>query len=185
MNGGRLSWSADRFLAGLADAAVTYPEVGATAAEPLPEGYRHLRHRALIGEGEAAFRTAAQTLMTWRLHRRAGMQITCADQMARPGSSVVLGLGPRPARLIVACRVVYTVTENRRWGFAYGTLPGHPETGEEAFILEWQPAGAVVLEITAFSRPATWYARIGGPLNRLAQDMITSRYLNALLAPPR
>jgi uncharacterized protein (UPF0548 family) len=33
------------------------------------------------------------------------------------------------------CRVIYTITEPRRKGFAYGTLPGHPESGEEAFTI--------------------------------------------------
>jgi uncharacterized protein (UPF0548 family) len=31
----------------------------------------------------------------------------------------------------VPCRVVYVVDEPRRAGFAYGTLPGHPEIGGE------------------------------------------------------
>jgi uncharacterized protein (UPF0548 family) len=72
------------------------------------------------------------------------------------------------------------VDEPRRVGFAYGTLPGHPESGEEAFVIEHVQDDDVVLHITAFSRPATWYARLGGPAARAAQDLITRRYASAL-----
>ena len=32
------------------------------------------------------------------------------------------------------CRVVYVIDEPDIRGFAYGTLPGHPESGEERFV---------------------------------------------------
>ncbi len=72
--------------------------------------------------------------------------------------------------------------EPRRRGFAYGTLPGHPESGEEAFIVEQHDDDSVTFTITAFSRPATWLARLGGPLGRAVQDRVTARYLRALPA---
>ena len=39
-----------------------------------------------------------------------------------------------------ACRIVYVVDESgpiSKFGFAYGTLPGHVESGEERFLIEW------------------------------------------------
>lgn len=66
-----------------------------------------------------------------------------------------------------------------RAGFAYGTLPGHPESGEEAFVVSRAPDG-VRFTITAFSRPATWLARLGGPVTLLGQEYFTRRYLRAL-----
>lgn len=68
----------------------------------------------------------------------------------------------------------------RRQGFAYGTLRGHPEAGEEAFLVELDTEDVVWLRIVAFSRPATWYARLGGSAARVAQAVITRRYLHAL-----
>lgn len=73
-----------------------------------------------------------------------------------------LGLGPISVRAPV--RVVYLIDEPTRTGFAYGTLPGHPESGEEAFVVQLQDSGVVTFGITAFSRPATTLARLGGPL---------------------
>ena len=38
----------------------------------------------------------------------------------------------------------------------------------------------VWLEIRAFSRPATWFAKLGGPATGLVQDWATARYRDAL-----
>ena len=48
------------------------------------------------------------------------------------------------------------------YGFAYGTLPAHPEQGEEAFHVA-RRSGRLVFTVTAFSRPRHPAARLGGP----------------------
>ncbi|MFI7744852.1 DUF1990 domain-containing protein [Kocuria rhizosphaericola] len=77
------------------------------------------------------------------------------------------------------CQVIYVVEEERRRGFAYGTLQGHPEQGEERFCVEWREDDAVVFTITAFSRPGTWWSRILAPISHLMQPRYTHRYLHA------
>jgi uncharacterized protein (UPF0548 family) len=77
-------------------------------------------------------------------------------------------------------RVVYVVDEDRRRGFAYGTLPGHPESGEESFVVEHLEDDTVRFAITAFSHPATLLAKLGGPVSRLVQSRVTNRYLHAV-----
>jgi uncharacterized protein (UPF0548 family) len=72
------------------------------------------------------------------------------------------------------------VDEDRRRGFAYGTLPGHPERGEEAFVVRLTDVDEVRFRIRAFSRPASLLARAGGPLTRLAQQFATGRYVTAM-----
>jgi uncharacterized protein (UPF0548 family) len=72
------------------------------------------------------------------------------------------------------------VDEPRRRGFAYGTLAGHPESGEEAFIIEHHDDDTVHFKVTAFSKPATRLAKIAGPLGAVAQRQITGRYLRSL-----
>jgi uncharacterized protein (UPF0548 family) len=56
-----------------------------------------------------------------------------------------------------ACRIVYVVDEEgpvKRYGFAYGTLPEHVESGDVRFTVDWHEAdGAVWYDILAFSRP--------------------------------
>jgi uncharacterized protein (UPF0548 family) len=77
--------------------------------------------------------------------------------------------------------VVYVVDEPDRRGFAYGTLPGHAETGEELFLVRYDPASEEVHAIvTAFSRHATWWSRLAAPLTSVIQRFVTERYLRAL-----
>ena len=160
---------------------LTYDHVGATAGT-LPSGYHHLRRSRLVGSGADAFVAAASALLSWQVHLHAGLRVTASAPTAVPGAVVLLGLGAGPLRVGAACRVVYTVTESQRQGFAYGTLPGHPESGEEAFLVERRSDGSIVFTITAFSRPATIEARAAGPVGRLMQRHITRRYLEALSA---
>ena len=72
------------------------------------------------------------------------------------------------------------VDEPRRQGFAYGSLPGHPERGEESFLLSLLDDQSVELALVAFSRPALWWSRAGAPVSRWMQRRITARYLAAL-----
>lgn len=56
------------------------------------------------------------------------------------------------------------------YGFAYGTLPDHPERGEERFLVEWDRADdSVWYDLMAISRPGHWIARLGYPYARYEQ----------------
>jgi uncharacterized protein (UPF0548 family) len=119
------------------------------------------------------------------MHRGAGLAVSASDPTTLPGSVVVLGLGWHRLSLTAPCRVVYVVDEPNRRGFAYGTLPGHPERGEEAFIIELQ-GDEVWCDLRAFSRPGSLLSRASGPVARKVQERITDRYLDTLrrLATP-
>ncbi|MGW1163810.1 DUF1990 family protein [Streptomyces sp. NPDC002513] len=150
----------------------TYEDVGATRDGHYPEGFHPLHVRVRIGEGEEVFRRASDALFTWELHRAMGVGVLATAERAAPGADVTLTL----AGMIKApCRVVWTVEEHRRAGWAYGTLPGHPESGEEAFVVNRTGDGTVWLTITAFSRPAKWYAKAGGPATRGLQQAYARR----------
>jgi uncharacterized protein (UPF0548 family) len=160
---------------------LTYAEVGATRETPLPPGYRHVRRDAPIGSGRADFERACEALLTWRMHRHAGLTVASGSApRAVPGAFVQLRLGWGPLSIGIPCRVVYCLQHPRLRGFAYGTLPGHPERGEEAFAVHLTGSGQVRFRITAFSRPATVLARAGGPLTIAVQEIATSRYVGAL-----
>lgn len=89
--------------------------------------------------------------------------------------SVVVGLGAGPLRLRAPCRIVWTREEERYAGWAYGTLPGHPQSGEESFVVHLDEEGDVWLTVTAFSRPATAAARLAGPFGRAFQRAYARR----------
>jgi uncharacterized protein (UPF0548 family) len=163
-------------LSDLAALQLTYVEVGATAG-PLPDGYHHVARSAVIGSGRARYEDAAQKVMRWGMLRGAGVRVRPSTEVAAVGSEVLVGIGPVQA----PCRVVYVIDDANRSGFAYGTLPGHPESGEELFAVRYDPATeAVHAEVVAFSRHATWWSKLGSPVTSLAQRVITARYLTAL-----
>ncbi|MEO3776898.1 DUF1990 domain-containing protein [Micromonospora sp. B11E3] len=146
---------------------LTYPEVGATRADRLPAGYRHLRHRRRLPDG--CFPVAAEAVLSWRLHRSAGVRVRTDAPRAAATVAVTPGLGLGPLRLWGPCEVVWAEEGDRRAGFGYGTLPGHPARGEEAFVVARDDAGAVWFEVRAFSRPDRWLMRAAGPLGRAVQ----------------
>jgi uncharacterized protein (UPF0548 family) len=155
---------------------LTYAEVGATQYDPLPDDYHHLRYRTQVGAGAEAFATAGEAVVTFAMHRATGARIRTDAARARPGVRLTVGLGP----LNAPCEVVYTIEEPDRTGFGYGTRPGHPERGEEAFVVERDAAGRVWFSVTAFSRPARWFAAAGGPVTVMFQHLY-ARYCGQTL----
>lgn len=163
-------------LADLASLPLTYPEVGATAGT-LPAGYTQVRMSRRIGSGRERFGEAAETVMRYGMLRGAGLRISATTEVAQVGSDVLGRLGP----FLAPCRVVYVVNEANRRGFAYGSLPGHAVAGEEMFGVHYDAADdSVYSEVVAFSRPATWWSGLGAPILRVAQQIVTRRYLNAV-----
>ena len=164
----------------LAAQTLTYQEVGQSAADDLPGGFHHVQMSRSLGRGRELFESATDRLMTWQMHERSGLTVraSCAD--VQIDGLVILGIRIGPFRLTAPCRVVYVVDETARRGFAYGTLPGHPESGEEVFTIRLGADLQVTATIRAFSRPASLLARIGGPASRRIQKRATRAYLDAL-----
>ena len=100
-----------------------------------------------------------------------------------PGDSVQLTIRFLFIPVKAAARVVYVIDEPKRKGFAYGTLAGHPERGEEAFVVDQTEDGSVWLTISAFSRPSAWYWWVAYIPLRIAQELYTRRYLRVLAGP--
>lgn len=97
-----------------------------------------------------------------------------------PGMTAVLNI-PAWNRVVKApVRVVYVVDEAERIGFAYGTLDGHPESGEALFVVEHRDDDSVWLVIRTFSQPSTTRWKLVRPLIRYQQRAYTKRYLRAL-----
>ena len=72
------------------------------------------------------------------------------------------------------CRVLYSVgslDDVARFGFAYGTLTNHAESGEELFEVFIDPqTDEVIYRIRAISWPQATLARIGQPIVRCFKD---------------
>ncbi len=157
----------------------TYPEVGATG-RGLPAGYQHQHVSARVGTGPAAFVAAGESLLTWGMHEGAGLTAQVSDLRIRPGTVAVLRLGRGPFALRIPVRVLEVVAEECRRGFVYGTLPGHPERGEESFLVRLAEDGAVHFDLVAFSRGARWFTMLVAPAAHAGQHLITRRYVRAV-----
>lgn len=157
------------------DFAVNYPEIGATRTGPLPEGYRHLVRTADL---ETSFEEAAETVMTWGLQERCGLRPETEAPRAATGVEFTLHyLGLR-----LPCQVVWAEETPARTGFGYGTMPGHQERGEAAFLLEALGDGRTRFTVRSFSVPGTPLSRLGAPVTRLLQARATDRYVAVMRA---
>lgn len=79
-----------------------------------------------------------------------------------------------------AARIVYVVEEPRRFGFAYGTLLEHAESGEERFVVEWNEDDSVWYDLFAFSCPHARAAKLVRPLARRLQKKFARDSLAAM-----
>ena len=164
----------------LATAPFSYPEVGATRDAELPPGYAHGRREAVVGSGRAAFERAVAAVFDWRVQRGIGLRVRASGPASEEGAVVVLTAGLPRLGYDIPCRVVWSRTSGDERGFAYGSLPGHPESGEEAFLVSLRPDGDVVFRTRVFSRLASPLARLGGPVSRAVQSAALDGYVAAI-----
>ena len=169
-----------RLVRSLGEAQPTYSDIGASLAGLGPEGFHHDRYQILLGHGTGTFERAVNGLKSWKAHTAPGFRVFPQDEEIRTGATVVVTLGAPFLALAAPCRIVRVIDEPSRWGFAYGTLPGHPEEGEEAFVVSISPDETVLFEIVAFSRPGDSLVRLLGPFGRGVQKGGTHGYLRAL-----
>jgi uncharacterized protein (UPF0548 family) len=164
----------ESLIARQAGAGWSYDDVRATenGSPPQRTGWITDRHRVLLGAGRAAFEAAVNAIRTWRMFPPEMTRVYWPTVDPQPGAVAAVRYFARPFRvwLVFPARVVYTIDEEvetdrgpvQRFGFAYGTLPDHPERGEERFLVEWNRADErVEYELLAYSRPGHWLARLG------------------------
>jgi uncharacterized protein (UPF0548 family) len=163
--------------AALRASPLSYLRQGVPTGEA-PKGFHRLNYSATLARRD--FDAAARDLFEWRMHSRAGLQVQASDIPLRPKTVVLMRWGLGVLSVKIPCRVLEVIAEPERRGFTYGTLPGHPEAGEERFLLEHLDDGRIQFTITASSRPASALAKLTGPVSRVAQRLMTQRYLRAL-----
>lgn len=107
--------------------SLTYTEVGATSGS-FPDGYRQIDITRVIGQGRDWFHIASERLLSWDMHRRAGLLVATDPPTAvSVGDVPVLGFVLASRWVISApVRVLEVIREPTVAGFAYGTLPGMP-----------------------------------------------------------
>lgn len=147
----------------------SYDAVGWTRDGRAPPGFDRDHNRERLGTGRAAFAAACDAIRSWRMFPAPLAWIEPAGVPIAEGE--VVGMIAHAVGLwwLNAARIVYVIDEPRRFGFAYGTLPGHVERGEERFSVEWLDDDTVWYDLLAFSRPRYWGARLAKPVARRLQ----------------
>jgi uncharacterized protein (UPF0548 family) len=160
----------------------TYDHVRSTIDQVRwPDRHPFVRSR-VVGHGPADFAAAVEGLREWVCHRGIRARVHPADAPIAVGATVAVELPLGPVRIVVPNRIVAVLDEPARFGFAYGTLPGHEERGEEGFVVELTADGAVTATVAVDAVPASRAARLAGPAVTLVQHIAVGRYLAAWAA---
>ena len=166
------SAAVETFLSAQRRRPFSYTEVGASRGRA-PAGYNVDHNRAPLGSGEAAFLRAVAAIDSWQMFNLGWCRVYPAAAPVEADTTVAVLVRHFGFWSLNACRIVYLLEERgalRRYGFAYGTLAGHAEVGEERFSVEWnRDDGSVWYDLYAFSRPGHLLARAAYPLSRALQ----------------
>ena len=161
-----------QFLSSQKDLPFSYEEVGASR-EDAPRGYAVDRYGVELGEGPEAYELAKEALRDWRQFDLGWVRLLPPDAPIEVGTTVGVLARHYGFWSLNAARIVYLIEEVgevERFGFGYGTLPGHGERGEERFSVKWRREdGTVHYDVFAFSRPKHPLAWLGHPFARLLQ----------------
>ncbi len=164
----------ERFRAEVRGAPFSYEAVGTTRndREGAPAGFNLDHNRVRLGKGEAVWERVCGAVREWKMFPGPWTRISLADTPVRVGEVVAMQARAFGVWWVNACRIVYVIEETgpvRRFGFAYGTLPAHVESGEERFSVEMGENGEVWYDVRAFSRPRYWPVRLMKPFARRLQ----------------
>ena len=163
--------------------SVTYSEVGGTLSPELPTGWHHLkavREVVVLSEFDG-LALGKEAIQDWAAQKELRLVLEPARPPMVEGSVLAFALPMKPLGFWAtgACRIVKVVDEPDRFGFVYGTLPHHPERGEEAFLVHRSPLtpNLLTFTITAFSRGAKLPMKVSGPIGRIIQRRAAEIYL--------
>ncbi|HAD13475.1 MAG TPA: DUF1990 domain-containing protein [Saprospirales bacterium] len=160
----------------------SYIQVGQTRLVDKVSGFDNDYNVQVLGQGEAVWEAARQAIRAWQMFPEDWTRIYPQPAPIQENVVVVMQARVLGWWWINSCRIVYTIDTENSFGFAYGTLPGHVEMGEELFKVEKLPDGTVHYEIKAFSRPRFWMTRLGYPLARMYQRKFVTESKAAMLA---
>jgi len=171
-----------RALVGQALAAeVTYPDVGVTL-DPQWSAERGARVATSdLGVGPDAFAAAVAALRDLKPQRDVGSEPEPAASVVAEGATIVFILRRGPIHVLIPNRIVAIIDEPTRFAYAYGTLPGHPESGEEGFTIELLPNGTVrgTIRVLATAPNRATQHLFGWPISLVSQ-LVARRYLRSL-----
>lgn len=174
----------NKFIFSQKDKNYTYKDLEATRNQP-PTDYVIDRNRIKLGTGKTAFEKAKTALQNWQMYDFPWVEICWDNTPIETGQVVAVLANTLGFWSLNACRIVYTLEEYGevdKFGFAYGTLPAHAESGEERFSIEWDhTTNNVYYDLLAFSRPNYLIVKLGYPVCRMFQKKFAEDSKQAML----
>jgi len=138
-----------------------------------PAGKRFDEQVVTVGRGEADFERARDALERWKHFSIRWVEAFPARLSIEAGTDVAVLIRHLGFWSLNGARVLYHVGRSDgqdAFGFAYGTLTNHAESGEELFEVSIdRQSGHVTYRIRAVSRPQSVLTWIGQPIVRLLQ----------------
>lgn len=177
------------FLEGCRDADFSYAEIGASRSGETfatAREYSFDHNRIKIGDGAEDYAKAVAAVKSWKMFDLPWIELHQANTPLAVGETVAVLAAHFGFWSLNASRIVYLIAENggavERFGFAYGTLTEHGESGEERFTVEFhRENGEVWYDLYAFSQPQHILAQIGFPIARMLQKDFAEDSKKAML----
>ena len=160
----------ERFLDEARGLRLSYSPIG--LAQSTSHGFSVDEHTAVVGSGEAAFGRAATALAEWRHFDVGWVELVPRRAPIAPGTVVAVLARHMGFWSLNGCRVVYTLgtPAGPQFGFAYGTLTAHAESGEELFEITRSPTtGHVAYRVRAVSKQRAALAKLAPAVARSFQ----------------
>jgi uncharacterized protein (UPF0548 family) len=177
----------DRFLRQSQFLRLSYSPTGIVTANPVREDLDETA--VVIGHGKAAFERARAALVGWKQFDIGWVETFPPAAPLVSGTVVAVLIRHLGFWSLNGCRILYSVgglNDAARFGFAYGTLTNHAESGEELFEVFLDPqTDQVTYRIRAISWPRATLARVGQPIVRTLQERFREQSAAAMMHAAR
>ncbi len=127
-------------------------------------------NRTVIGKGDEDWETTKKAVANWKMFDMPWVQLCWPDTAIAEGQTVAVLIRHFGFYSLNSAQIVYVIDESNRFGFAYGTLADHGESGEERFLVEMDAnTREIWYDLYAFSKPNHFLSMLGYPLTRILQ----------------
>jgi uncharacterized protein (UPF0548 family) len=172
----------DRFVRESQDLPLSYGPIGIVSTRTADRDLDDVT--VTIGRGQPDFERARAALLAWKQFDIGWVETFPRHAPIAVGTVVAVLIRHLGFWSLNGCRVVYGVGgpgDVARFGFAYGTLTNHAESGEELFEVFIDPLTEdVVYRIRATSWPQAMLARFGQPIVRALQERFRDHSVAAM-----
>lgn len=141
--------------------------------------HRQSEISAVVGHDQKSWDRVTEDLLRWKVKTASGFKVSSSERV-QAGDLVQIYAGIWGIRITEPVEVLQVVNTPTRVGFSYRTLPGHPVSGEEAFMVS-RHGNDIRLTVRSLTSPAEQQPWRGlFPVLLIIQKVVRRRYLRSL-----